>query len=171
VIAISSVIGNVFQDKELADKFEKLQKTMAFEVLKFSRSELDKTRFRKQTDKGTDIGCILDSEHKLHNGDVMYSNTEKFIIIEQIPEKVISIKIKKIEANSDEILVKLGHIIGNRHRPIQIDKNGKIIFPILSDSELDTFKKLFLEIIDHLEMHVEEKIFEPKNGMDIHEHG
>ena len=170
MIAISSVIGNVFQDKELADKFEKLQKTMSCEVLKFTRSELDKTRFRKQTDKGTDIGCILDSEHKLHNGDVMYSNTEKFIIIEQIPEKVISIKIKKIEANSEEILVKLGHIIGNRHRPIQIDKNGQIIFPILSDSELDTFKKLFSEIIDHLEMKVEEKIFGPRNRMDVHEH-
>ena len=170
MIAISSVIGNIFQDKELADKFEKLQKTMSCEVLKFSRSELDKTRFRKQTDKGTDIGCILDSENKLHNGDVMYSNTEKFIIIEQIPEKVISIKIKKIKANYDEILVKLGHIIGNRHRPIQIDKNGQIIFPILSDSELDTFKKLFSEIIVHLEMKVEEKIFEPRNGMDVHEH-
>ena len=170
MIAISSVIGNIFQDKELADKFEKLQKTMACEVLKFSRSELDKTRFRKQTDKGTDIGCILDSEHKLNNGDVMYSNPEKFIVIEQIPEKVISIKIKKIEANYKEILVKLGHIIGNRHRPIQIDKNGQIIFPILSDSELDTFRKLFSEIIGNLEMKVEHQIFEPRNGMDVHEH-
>ena len=170
MIAISSVIGNIFQDKELADRFEKLQKTMACEILKFSRSELDKTRFRKQTDKGTDIGCILELENKLQNGDVMYSNQEKFIVIEQIPEKVISVKIKKIEANSEEILVKLGHIIGNRHRPIQIDKNGKIIFPILADSELDTFKKLFSEIIEHLEMKIEQKIFEPKNGMNVHEH-
>ncbi len=170
MIAISSVIGNIFQDKELATKFEKLQKAMACEVLRFSRSELDKTRFRKQTEKGTDIGCILDSGHKLRNGDVLYSNPEKFIVIEQIPEKVISIKIKKIKANSEEILVKLGHIIGNRHRPIQIDKNGLIIFPILSDSELDTFKKLFSEIIDYLEMKVEKRIFEPKDGMDVHEH-
>jgi urease accessory protein len=167
MIAISSVIGNIFQDKELAVKFEKLQKTMACEVLRFTRSELDKTRFRKQTEKGTDIGCILDSEHKLRNGDVLYSNPEKFIVIEQIPEKVISIKIK---VNSEEILVKLGHIIGNRHRPIQIDKNGQIFFPILADSELDTFKKLFSEIIDHLEMKVEKRIFEPKYGMDVHEH-
>ena len=171
MIAISSVIGNIFQDKELAVKFEKLQKTMVCEVLRFTRSELDKTRFRKQTEKGTDIGCILDSEHKLHNGDVLYSNSEKFIVIEQIPEKVISIKIKKIKTNSEEILVKLGHIIGNRHRPIQIDKNGQILFPILSDSELDTFKKLFSEIIDYLEMKVEQRIFEPKYEMDVHEHG
>ncbi len=100
----------------------------------------------------------------------MYSNPEKFIVIEQIPEKIISIKIKKFEANSEEILVKLGHIIGNRHRPIQIDKNGEIIFPILSDSELDTFKKLFSEIIDHLELKVGQRIFESKNGMNVHEH-
>ena len=170
MIAISSVIGNIFQDKELAVKFENLKKTMAYEVLRFARSELDKTRFRQQTDKGTDIGCILDSEHKLRNGDVLYSNPEKFIVIEQIPEKVISIKIKKIQANSEEILVKLGHIIGNRHRPIQIDNNGRIFFPILSDSELDTFRKLFTEIIDHLEMKVEKRIFEPKDGIDVHEH-
>lgn len=170
MLAISSVIGNIFQDGELADIFTKQQKSIACEVLRFSRSELDKTRFRKQTDKGTDIGCILDSENKLHNGDVLFSNPEKFIIIEQIPEKVISIKIKKIDSNSSEILVKLGHIIGNRHRPIQIEKNGQIIFPILSDSEIDTFKKLFSEIIDHLDMRMEERIFEPKNGMDIHEH-
>ena len=171
MIAISSVIGNIFQDKELADQFEKIQKTMACEILKFSRSDLDKTRFRKQTDKGTDIGCILDSEKKLQNGDVLFSNPEKFIVIEQIPEKVITVKIKKIEANSEEILVKLGHIIGNRHRPIQIEKNGEIVFPILSDSELDTFKNLFSEIIHHLEIKVEERVFLPKNGMDVHEHG
>lgn len=171
MIAISSVIGNIFQDKELADHFEKIQKTMTCEILKFSRSELDKTRFRKQTDKGTDIGCILDSEKKLQNGDVLYSNPEKFIVIEQIPEKVISIKIKKIKANSKEILIKLGHIIGNRHRPIQIEKNGEIIFPILSDSELDTFKNLFSEILEHLEIKVEERIFEPKNGIGVHVHG
>lgn len=171
MIAISSIIGNIFQDEELADRIAKEQKSMACEVLRFSRSELDKTRFRKQTDKGTDIGCILNSEIKLQNGDVLFSNSEKFIIIQQIPEKVISVKIKEMDSNAKEILVKLGHIIGNRHRPIQIEKNGQIIFPILSDSEINTFKKLFSEIIYHLEMKIEERIFEPKNGMDVHEHG
>lgn len=170
MIAISSVIGNIFQDKDLADHFEKIQKTMACEILKFSRSELDKKRFRKQTDKGTDVGCILDSEEKLHNGDVLFSNPEKFIVIEQTPEKIVSIKLKKTKDNSEEILVKLGHIIGNRHRPIQIEKSGEIIFPILSDSELETFKNLFSEILEYLDMKIDERIFEPKNGMDIHEH-
>ncbi len=63
----------------------------------------------------------------------------------------------------------MSHIIGNRHRPIQIEDN-KIIFPILAESELDIFKKLFSSIIDHIDMKIEERIFEPHGEMNVHEH-
>ena len=169
MITISSIVGNIFHDKQLAEKFEKLRNTENCELIKVSRSELDKTRLRRQTDKGTDVGLILNSQSRLHNGDVLISNSERLIVIEQMPEKVISIKTKKIEANTEEILVKLGHIIGNRHRPIQIE-DGRIIFPILSDSEVDTFRRLFSSISNHVDIEVEERIFRPQNGMDVHEH-
>jgi urease accessory protein len=169
VITISSVVGNVFLDKQLKEKFEKLRKTENCELIKFSRLELDKTRIRRNTDKGTDVGVVIDSTKRLHNGDVLLSDPEKFIIVEQMPEKVISIKTKRTNENS-EVLVTLGHIIGNRHRPIQIDKNGRIVFPILAESELEVFKKLFSKIIDQIDIKVEELIFEPRNGTDVHEH-
>jgi urease accessory protein len=169
VITISSVIGNVFYDTEFAEKFKKLRGTANCELIKVWRSELDKTRFRKNTDKGTDVGMVLNEISKLHNGDVLLSETERLIVIEQIPEKVISINTKKTE-KSEKILVTLGHIIGNRHRPIQIENDGRIIFPILSDSEIDVFKKLFSSVIDQIDIKIEERIFEPRNGMDVHEH-
>jgi len=112
---------------------------------------------------------VLNDIYKLHNGDVLLSETERLIVIEQIPEKVISIKTKKTE-NPEKILVTLGHIIGNRHRPIQIENDGRIIFPILSDSEIDVFKKLVSSVIDQIDIKIEERIFEPQNGMDLHEH-
>lgn len=169
MITISSVVGNVFHDKQLKEKFEKLRKTENCELIKFSRVELDKTRIRRNTDKGTDVGVVIDSTKRLHNGDILLSNPEKFIIVEQMPEKVISIKTKRPNENP-ELLVTLGHIIGNRHRPIQIDKNGRIIFPILAESELEVFKKLFSKVIDQIDIKVEELIFEPRNGTDVHEH-
>lgn len=162
-------MGNVFHDKQLKEKFEKLRKTENCELIKFSRAELDKTRIRRNTDKGTDVGVVIDSTKRLHNGDILLSNPEKFIIVEQMPEKVISIKTKRPNENP-ELLVTLGHIIGNRHRPIQIDKNGRIIFPILAESELEVFKKLFSKVIDQIDIKVEELIFEPRNGTDVHEH-
>ena len=169
MITISSVLGNVYYDKKLAEKFKKLSGTANCELIKISRSEIEKTRFRRNTDKGTDVGMVLSMVSKLHNGDVLLSDNERLIVIEQIPEKVISIKTKKTE-NSEKILVTLGHIIGNRHRPIQIENDGKIIFPILSDSEIEVFKKLFSSVIDHIDIKIEERIFEPQNGMDVHEH-
>jgi len=170
MITISSILGNIFHDKEWSKKFDQVNKTNSFETIKLSRLDLEKTRLRVKTNQGTDLGIVLNSGTKIQNGDVLVSNSDKFIIIQQNPEKVISVKKKnKIEANFEEVLILLGHIIGNRHRPIQIE-NNKIIFPILSESELDIFKKLFSSIIDHIDMKIEERIFEPHGVMDVHEH-
>ena len=42
------------------------------------------------------------------------------IVVEQLPEKVITVKLKT--KNMIDVMVLLGHIIGNRHRPISIKK-------------------------------------------------
>ena len=38
--------------------------------------------------------------------------------------------------------VRVGHTIGNLHRPIKLEGN-KIYFPIQADAELEMFRKLF----------------------------
>ena len=168
MLTVTSVMGNIFDDKKLMTKFNQMESQKSCERLKISRLETERSRIRKKTDLGTDIGLILDSGTKLHHGDVIVSNLKKFIIIEQLPEKVISIKIRKLKENSVE-LVTLGHIIGNRHKPIVI-KDDVLSFPIQADSEVDVFKKLLSYIINNLEIKVEEQIFQPQHGMYMHEH-
>ena len=157
MININSIIGNIFED-------EKLQK-IEFEKIRMSRTELEKRILRKQTDKGTDIGINLDTGNHLHNGDII-GNEEIKICIEQTPEKVILIKLKK---NSQNLAILLGHIIGNRHRPIGFE-GEKILFPIQADSELEVFERLFKEIIGDIELKIGEKIFLPHTSADVHEH-
>lgn len=170
MITISSTLGNIFHDNGWNEKFQKATQTNTFETLKLSRTDLAKNRLRAKTNKGPEVGIVLNSQLKIQNGDVLFSNPEKFILIQQNPEKVISVTKKdKSEANFDETLVLLGHILGNRHRPIQIE-DKKIIFPILSESELDIFKKLFSSIINQIELKIEERIFEPHGELKIHEH-
>ena len=142
-----------------------------YEKLTVSRLETERSRLRRKTDKGTDIGLILKSGTKLQHGDVLLSTSEKFIIVEQLPEKVISIKIKKKRPkNLTKLCIMIGHIIGNRHRPIAIDDKGIISFPIQADSEIDVFTRLLHNVIGHIELTVEERIFQPEQGMDVHEH-
>ena len=158
MIEVNSPIGNIFDEG-----FDENQKN--YEKLKVTRMELEKRILRRKTDHGTDVGLNLIPGVKLRNGDII-KNDERKIVIEQLPEKIISVKVK---TNTNDVLVLLGHIIGNRHRPISI-QNGEVLFPIQADSEKEVFTKLFHNIINHIEMKVEERIFLPHSGADVHEH-
>ena len=168
MLTIISVIGNIFDDKKLMTKFKQMESKKRCERLKIVRLELERSRIRKKTDLGTDIGLILDSGTRLHHGDVIVSNLKKFIIIEQLPEKVISIRIRKLKKNPTG-LVTLGHIIGNRHKPIVIS-DDVLYFPIQAYSEVEIFKKLLVGVMNNLEIEVGEQIFQPQHGMYMHEH-
>ena len=157
MININSILGNISKETSL--------ESTNFEKLIISRIDLEKRILRKKTDLGTDIGINLDSGIKLQHGDIIGNNETK-IIVEQIPEKVISVKLKE---NNENIAILLGHIIGNRHRPISIE-DKMILFPIQEDSELEIFQRLFKDIIDHVELKIEEKIFLPHTSADVHEH-
>jgi urease accessory protein len=167
VLKITKISGNIFEDGELKKRFDELEKKGRCEQLQLSRQELEKKRLRKNTDKGTDVGLSFTDSTKLNHGDVLRLG-EKFILVTQTPEKVVSIKIKQTPSQT-EALVLLGHIIGNRHRPIAID-NQTIMFPIQADSEISLFKNLLAEFEDNLDMKVEERVFVPRKGMDVHEH-
>ena len=157
MININSILGNISQETRL--------ESTNFEKLIISRIDLEKRILRKNTDLGTDIGINLDSGIKLQHGDIIGNNETK-IIVEQIPEKVISVKLKE---NNENIAILLGHIIGNRHRPISIE-DKMILFPIQEDSELEIFQRLFKEIINHIELKIQEEIFLPHTSADVHEH-
>ena len=155
-----SIVGNIFTENG-----SQIIKEKVFEKLQISRYDLEKNRLRRTTDKGTDISIVLERGSKLQHGDIL-NHGESFIVIYQTPEKVITVKIKE---DSFELLVLLGHIIGNRHRPISLE-NRSVTFPIQAESELEIFERLFAPIIEKIEMSVEEKIYIPDQRMNVHEH-
>ena len=157
MININSILGNIFKENNSENN--------NLEKLKISRVDLEKRILRKKTNLGTDVGINLDSNTKLKHGDIIGNNEVK-IIVEQMAEKVISVKLKE---NNENIAILLGHIIGNRHRPIAI-KDKMILFPIQEDSELEIFQRLFKEIIDSIELEIQEEIFLPHTSADVHEH-
>ncbi len=161
MLEVNSPVGNIFLDEGYDDL-----KSGNFEKLKISRMELEKRIFRRKTDRGTDVGLNLDPGVKLRHGDVI-KNGDMKIIVEQLPEKIITVRLKNKKMT--DVMVLLGHIIGNRHRPISIQRD-EISFPIQADSEKEVFTKLFQEIINHIEMTVNEQIFLPHSGADVHEH-
>ena len=165
MLIVNTVLGNIYKDDQLAKKIEDSKKQGKFRRLLLSRIEMEKSRLRKKTDDGFDIGFVLEPGTKLQHGDVI-SESDENILIEQLPEKILTVKFKE---NRKDLFLLVGHIIGNRHRPISI-RNETISFPIHDDSEMELFERLFHEVIHEIDLSIDEQCFIPHTSMDVHEH-
>ena len=165
MLIVNTVLGNIYKDDQLAKKIEDSKEQGKFRRLLLSRIEMEKTRLRKKTDDGFDIGFVLEPGTKLQHGDVI-SESDETILIEQLPEKTLTVKFKQ---NDKNLFLLVGHIIGNRHRPISI-RNETISFPIHDNSEMELFERLFHEVIHEIDLSIDEQRFIPHTSMDVHEH-
>ena len=73
----------------------------------------------------------------------------RLIVINQTPEKIIRVRFKSDKFSSN-LAVVVGHVIGNRHRPISLNDDCSVSFPIHDDSEIELFQKLFQDANQHL---------------------
>jgi urease accessory protein len=189
MLTITTILGNIKNNPTLNQKYEESLKKNTLETITIQRSETEKVRMRKISDKKTDVGFILPSRTHLKDGDVVFLDDNKMIIIRLSPELVAILNIKKTHRhshNSDvdgsnshhdhdhdhdltNVAIKVGHTIGNLHRPLKINKDD-IIFPIQTPDEINLFLRLLSDLKDYVEIRTETLIFEPDQGFDIHAH-
>ena len=155
----------------LKEKYDEMTARKVCETIKISRLESQRVRMRKLSDKGTDVALTLPPGTRLRHGDVIIITENKMVVVGIEPEDVIMIEIRDNIHQDDivEVPVRVGHTIGNLHRPIRLEGN-KIYFPIQADTELEMFKKLFEPINEHLDIKKTTMVFEPEDGTEIHEH-
>ncbi|AIF84925.1 urease accessory protein UreE [Candidatus Nitrososphaera evergladensis SR1] len=170
MITATSILGNIYRDNSLKEKYRQIPG----ETVRISRLESQRVRMRKTSDKGTDIAITLPPGSRLRHGDVVLLTDDKkmMVVVELEPENVAVVQVKENTLHKDDLIevpVRIGHTIGNLHRPIKLEDN-KIYFPIQTDSELDMFRKLFGHMNEHLEIKSAKMVFEPEEGMDVHEH-
>jgi urease accessory protein len=168
---VDSVLGNINRDKKLKEKYDEMTARKVCETIKISRLESQRVRMRKISDKGTDVALTLPPGTRLKHGDVIIITENKMVVVGIESEDVIMIEIRDNIHQDDivEVPVRVGHTIGNLHRPIRLEGN-KIYFPIQADTELEMFKKLFEPINEHLDIKKTTMVFEPEDGTEIHEH-
>ncbi len=171
MIHIHKIIGNIHSDSDLNDKYQEMIKTGLVEKIEITRLESDRARIRKISDKGTDLALTLIPGSHINNGDVVMLSEEKMVIASRTPENVAMISLKGLMSQDQlfETAIKIGHTIGNMHRPIKV-VSDKIYFPIQSQSEVELFQTLLSNLINNIVIRSENIIFEPESGYDVHEH-
>ena len=137
MITINKILGNIKKDSLLDQKYRELFEKNLVENVMIRRSESEKVRMRKTSDKGTDIGFILPPGTRLKDQDVVFLDDKKMIMVKLSTELVAVISFKSQSFYNDQnqnyfnlikIAIKIGHTIGNLHRPLKLEEN-KIIFP------------------------------------------
>lgn len=165
MLSVTSAVGNIHTDRRLSEKYRRMEAAGACERLLVSRIEMERLRLRRKTDRGTDVGLVLEPGSRLYHGDVLLLTKDRLVVVEQLPEKVISISIGK-NRRATGVAALVGHAIGNRHRPIAVNGNT-ISFPIQADSEVALFQKL----LPHgVKLKLEERVFQPTGEFHSHEH-
>jgi urease accessory protein len=171
MIHINKIVGNINSDKDLQEKYQTMTENDNVEKIQVSRLEADRTRIRKLSNKGTDLALTMEPGSHINDGDVLLLTEEKMVIARRESENVIIVSLSSDISTPQtlETAIKLGHIIGNMHRPIKVT-NNKVYFPIQSDSEIELFKRLFHNLTQNIDITDGNIIFEPDQGYDIHGH-
>lgn len=171
MITITSVLGNIRSDKTLENTYKKLESEKKVERVLLSRMEAQRSRMRRISDAGTDIAISIEQGSMLKHGDILLADENKLIVVEYEQEDVLGFKIKD-ELSSEQkiaVAIKLGHIIGNLHRPI-CTKGNITYIPIQSESEVANIKNNLAPIIDYIDIHHTKMVFEPEEGIELHTH-
>jgi urease accessory protein len=175
MLTIDHIVGNIYNDEKLETTFKEFVSKQQDETFLITRTESQRQRMRKVSNKGTDIALNFHSgSQHLRHGDVLLLNDNQIVVVEIEPENVLQVEILK-ETLSDrpesliQIPVQVGHTIGNLHRPIKLD-GSRIYFPIQAESEIEMFRKLFHPFHHHIDIQSKKIVFEPNETMNVHEH-
>lgn len=158
MLVVDKVVGNVMNDSKLADMVKVWQETGRVERLRVDTWEAQKSRLRKRTDKGTEIGITLERGEMLRHGDVLYSDAEKrhLIMVEVEGRKVMVIKLQpQADAESmAHLAVKVGHMLGNQHWPVKVDGLTVYVPVVIAEKVMESVLKT--HNVQGIEWHLED---------------
>ncbi|GGZ95422.1 urease accessory protein UreE [Ignatzschineria ureiclastica] len=125
MIIIEKVLGNIKQDSTWQDR----KKESQVDILRLDQHEAQKSRCRKHTEKGQDLGIALDRNVLLADGDVLFYDeiTHTMIIVEISLRDVLVVDLSHLGTMPVDAQIRvsfeLGHALGNQHWKAVLKEN------------------------------------------------
>ncbi len=138
MIQLSQVLGHA-HDSKISDLLHTLSHQKKVEYIVLDHSNLQRRRFRAQTDKGTDCAVAIPRNHKLSNGAVLLLENDRAIIVKMAEDQWLSIKPIDLAT-----AIELGYFAGNMHWRVKF-QNEQLDIALESPEEiyLDRLKDFF----------------------------
>lgn len=101
--------------------------------------EAQKTRFRKNTEKGMEVAVSLKRGLFLRDGDVLHQDENGLIVAHVHLKEVLRIDLSDLLDKNPELMVRtaveLGHALGNQHWPAVV-KGSQVFVPLAVDRKV-----------------------------------
>ncbi|MFL2932360.1 MAG: urease accessory protein UreE [bacterium] len=114
------------------------RETREIQKIPLGWEERTKSRQKVRTENGEEFAIALTTGQTLKVGDILLEDRDRVVVIDAIKEDVLV-----LHPNSAEEMAKIAFQIGNRHAPIQIEKD-RILTPYDRLME-DFLKKLHFD--------------------------
>lgn len=142
MLIVEKIVGNTGEDPELARLSQEWRAAGCVERLMVDVWEAQKSRLRKQTDLGTEIGVNLDRGRMLRHGDVLFldGNSRRVILVELKSRQVLIIRLlpQPTMEEAAQVALKLGHILGNQHWPVKLDGLTAYVPVVIDQKVMET---------------------------------
>ena len=109
MLVADTILGNSYHENSLKGKISFAKENNTLQRLFLSRTQMEKSHLRVETENGLEIGLSLEPGTVMHNGDVLEIDSH-LIVVHQLPEKVIRVMIHENEW-SPNLLVQLLSLI------------------------------------------------------------
>lgn len=139
------------------------------ESIRMERSEMQRGRLRRTTDRGTDVGLDLPGGTVLRDGDLVRGDGTT-VLVRQAPETVGVVR-PAGRPVPPEAWILAAHTIGNMHRPVSVGRD-EIIFPLQDATERETFVHMLDRVgAGIFEVETRKMVFVPHAAADVTGHG
>jgi urease accessory protein len=132
------VIGNADEDEELAAAREAHAAAGTLERLVLDEAQRRRSRFRAETDAGTEVGVVTPGVGGLRPGDVLLEGDERMVVVALEGRDAVTVELPAADGESGTALaaamLEAGHAIGNRHWELAIE-DGTAYVPVADEYE------------------------------------
>ncbi|MEB3339902.1 urease accessory protein UreE [Okeania sp.] len=135
-------IGNITKDTNLEQRVKSARSLNNYLEIYLSQTDSCKGRIQAQSTSGIIVGIIKNRDWSLSEGDVFITKSNKLLLIHLQEQKLMVLSFTEPVENYAIELLHLGHVLGNHHWPIIVNKN-KIYIQLVADAEIieDTINK------------------------------
>lgn len=131
---IDGIVGNVHADDGLAARYEDHEADGTLERIVVDAENRRRSRFRATTDRGTDVGVVLDRP-AVSSGDVLLAEDDRMIVVALEPRDALALTLPDATPEALSAAAELGHRVGNQHWDLAVE-DGVVYVPLEADRHI-----------------------------------